>query len=165
MFRHFYVTMARRNWVSFSLHSIAIEICDSLPSSIKKWNIGFFFVDASAFGVSMQFESLLIREHAPNPELTTKEQSAIDRLVANYVEWIDLDDSLLELANLEGSPYVIDRPSTSVLCGQNSSLLEHLHRKRNAPNPKVVEGATAKSRTTMEGEIGLESESSIDSRM
>ncbi|CAH1422248.1 unnamed protein product [Lactuca virosa] len=58
---------------------------------------------------------------------------------------------------------MIDRPSNPALCGQDNSLLEHLYYNRNALNPKVVEGTTTRSGTLVEGETGLESESSIDS--
>ncbi|CAH1412147.1 unnamed protein product [Lactuca virosa] len=165
VFRHFYVTMARGDWVSISLHSNGINICYGLPTSIKKWKTEFFFVEASFFSVTMQFGSLLNRLHDPNPELTIDEQLTVDRLVANYVKWSDPDDSLLKLANLEGNPYMIDRPSTPALRGQNNSLLERVHRNRNAPNPKVAEGTTTISVTPVEGEMGLDSKSSIDSRM
>lgn len=37
MSHHFCVTMARGYWISFSLRSRAIGICDRLPTSIRKW--------------------------------------------------------------------------------------------------------------------------------
>ncbi|CAH1413555.1 unnamed protein product [Lactuca virosa] len=105
--------MARGDWVSFSFLSKSIEICDGLPTSIKKCKIKFFFVDAFAFGLPMQFESRLNRDHDSNPELTIDEQSTVDPLVANYVKWYDPNDSTLELpichrhTSCYGSPWPI----------------------------------------------------------
>ncbi|CAI9269753.1 unnamed protein product [Lactuca saligna] len=98
LFRQFYVTMESGDWISFPLPSGVIEIHDGLPTSIKKWKTEFFFVDASSFKVAMHFESLINRDHGPNPELTVDDQYTIDRLVANYIKWYDPDDSILQLA-------------------------------------------------------------------
>ncbi|CAH1440489.1 unnamed protein product [Lactuca virosa] len=122
LFHQFYVTMTSGDWVSFSLRSGAIKICDGLPTSIKKWNTEFFFVDASAFGVVMQFESLLNRDHEPNPELTVDNQYTVDRLVANSIKWSDHDDSILEIV------------------GQSNTLLERLLRKCNTHIPRLLRG-------------------------
>lgn len=48
----------------------------------------------------MHFESLLNRDHEPNPILTVYGQSNINWLVANYLKWFDPDDSILKLVGL-----------------------------------------------------------------
>lgn len=97
----------------------------------------FFFVDVYAFSIPVQFERPLNREKNPNLELRIDEKSTVDRLVANYVEWIDPDDSILNPSNLEVTPYVIDRPSTLALRGKDRYLLEHLYRNINTQTLKL----------------------------
>lgn len=122
LFRQFYVTMESGDWISFPLPSGVIEIHDGLSTSIKKWKTEFFFVDASSFKVAMHFESLINRDHGPNPELTVDDQYTIDRLVANYIKWYDPDDSILQLAI------------------KSNTLLERLLRKHNTHIRRLLRG-------------------------
>lgn len=74
-------------------------------------------MDASAFILPVQLEDAHAREYDSALELTHQERSAIDRLVANFIKWADVDDSTLELAGLGDAAYVIDRLPTPMLHG------------------------------------------------
>ncbi|CAH1416224.1 unnamed protein product [Lactuca virosa] len=95
--------------------------------------------------------------------LPMKNISVIDRLVANFVKWADLGNSTLELVRLGGATYTGHRFPAPVLCGQGSSLLKRLHRKRLDSSSKSGEGPTTWSVASTDADPNLESELSIDS--
>ncbi|CAH1447275.1 unnamed protein product [Lactuca virosa] len=106
---------------------------------------------------------LLNHDHDPNPELNVDELSTVDRLVSSYVKWYDPNNSILELARLEGVLYVVDKPPAPTLRAQSSTLLERLLQNHNTPSSKVAKRPTMRSRTPDKCEAVLESKSSIDS--
>ncbi|CAH1450798.1 unnamed protein product [Lactuca virosa] len=101
VFRFFYVTMIRKSWISFSLCRGGIDICDGLPSSIKKLKEKMFFVDASTITTPMHFGDLANQDTDPAPELTIAEHDVVKRIISNYLVWSSHDESTLSLSELD----------------------------------------------------------------
>ncbi|KAL4564951.1 hypothetical protein LXL04_029029 [Taraxacum kok-saghyz] len=100
VFRHFYVTLNAGDWVSFTRRQGIDDICDGIPSSIKKWKPEFIFVDAKEFSPDMEFGDHKNRVVDHPPELTTAQHLLVDQMVANPVKWSDPDELMLGMAGL-----------------------------------------------------------------
>lgn len=163
LFRFLYLPMITKDWISLSLHRGIIDIYDGLPSSIKKWKEKFFFIDPSVVAMGMQFGNLVNCDSEPAPKLTITEHGLVKRLITNYIVWSNPDESTLSLANLNntyGAPGAVSVPT---LRGNNPSLLERLHRKRQSKVAKGSSSSTPKADFSSNVDVAGESEMSLDS--
>ncbi|CAI9273359.1 unnamed protein product [Lactuca saligna] len=106
LFRHFYITVSNGDWVSFSLRHGLVELYYGLPTSVKWWNVEFFFVDTSAFSSPMAYGATSDRGLNAPPELSIERENVdrkkpIETMVGQEVTLIDclhkkrLSDSLV----------------------------------------------------------------------
>ncbi|CAH1430621.1 unnamed protein product [Lactuca virosa] len=142
IFRHFYVPMSNRDWVSLFLHHRVVEIYDGLLTSIKYWKEEFFFVNDSAFSEPMAYGVTFDRVVNPSPELSLKEQSTADCLLENFVKWIDPKEVMLDMAGIISHWKKLGKKLLETLAGLEVTLLERLHRKRLSSSIMITEEAT-----------------------
>ncbi|KAL4568738.1 hypothetical protein LXL04_024353 [Taraxacum kok-saghyz] len=115
VFRHFYVTLNAGDWVSFTRRQGIDDICDGIPSSIKKWKPEFIFVDAKELKPDIDFGDHKNRAVDHPPELTAAQHVLVDQMVANPVKWSDPDELMLRMAGLSTYWTKLDFLGPSVL--------------------------------------------------
>ncbi|KAL4568404.1 hypothetical protein LXL04_024016 [Taraxacum kok-saghyz] len=84
LFPHFYVTLNAGDWVSFTRRQGVDEICDGIPSSIKKWKPEFLFVDVGEFSPNMVFGEHKNKAVDHLPELTPSQQLLVDQMKRKF---------------------------------------------------------------------------------
>ncbi|KAL4588279.1 hypothetical protein LXL04_001162 [Taraxacum kok-saghyz] len=163
LFRHFYVTLNTRDWVSFTRRQGIDDICDRLPSSIKKWKPEFLFVDVKEFSPNMVFGEHKNKAVDHPPELTPAQQLLIDQMVVNPVKWSDPDELMLGMAGL--STYWAGRGKQPIFMvgGKTVTLLDRLQRRKFIGATEVLEGPISEFLGPSVLDTALEEESSMDS--
>ncbi|GKB74077.1 hypothetical protein Tco_0935489 [Tanacetum coccineum] len=79
-FRAFYTSSYTKGWMSFSKRSDAAPVCHSKPlDSVKNWNNHFFWVDSTAFPLSVSLKSKILSKDPP-PKLSQYDTEACDFL-------------------------------------------------------------------------------------
>lgn len=71
-----------------------------LPTSIKYWKEEFFFVHVSAFSGPMTFSATADSVADPVPYLSHEDWAITERLVKNFVKWIDHEEVVLGMAGM-----------------------------------------------------------------
>ncbi|KAL4574893.1 hypothetical protein LXL04_021733 [Taraxacum kok-saghyz] len=94
-----FVMLSHALWRSSKPHCID-DICDGIPSSIKRWKPEFIFVDVGEFSPDMDFGDHKNRAVDYPPDLTSAQQVLIDQMMANPVKWSDPDELMLGMAGL-----------------------------------------------------------------
>ncbi|GKA06083.1 hypothetical protein Tco_0685203, partial [Tanacetum coccineum] len=79
-FRTFYISSYTKGWMSFIKHSDAAPVCHSKPlDSVKNWNNHFFWVDSTAFPLSVSLKSKILSKDPP-PKLSRYDIETCDFL-------------------------------------------------------------------------------------
>ncbi|KAL4575577.1 hypothetical protein LXL04_022425 [Taraxacum kok-saghyz] len=140
LFRHFYVTLNAGDWVSFTRRQGVDEICDNLPSSIKRWKPEFLFVDAGEFSTNMVFGEHKNRAVDHPPELTSAQQLLVDQMVVNPVKWSDPNELMLGMDGLSTYWAGLGKQPIFMVCGRNVTLLDRLQKRKFTGATEVLEG-------------------------
>ncbi|KAL4572952.1 hypothetical protein LXL04_019741 [Taraxacum kok-saghyz] len=163
VFRHFYVTLNAGDWVSFTRRQGIDDICDGIPSSIKKWKPEFIFVDAKEFSPDMEFSDHKNRAVDHPPELTTAHHLLVDQMVANPVKWSDPDELMLGMAGLSTFWTKLGKQPVFMAGGKVVTLLDRLQRRKFTGTTEVLEGTISDFLGPSVLDTALEEESSMDS--
>ncbi|KAL4589793.1 hypothetical protein LXL04_002703 [Taraxacum kok-saghyz] len=163
VFRHFYVTLNAGDWVSFTRRQGIDDICDGIPSSIKKWKPEFIFVDAKEFSPDMEFGNHKNRAVDHPPELTTAQHVLVDQMVANPVKWSDPDELMLGMAGLSTFWTKLGKQPIFMAGGKVVTLLDRLQRRKFTGTTEVLEGPISDFLGPSVLDTALEEESSMDS--
>nr|GEU58191.1 hypothetical protein [Tanacetum cinerariifolium] len=79
-FRMFYTSSYTKGWMSFVKRSDAVPVCYSKPlDSMKNWNDYFFWVDSTAFPLSISIKSKILSKDPP-PKLSRHDTEACEFL-------------------------------------------------------------------------------------
>ncbi|KAL4555772.1 hypothetical protein LXL04_038400 [Taraxacum kok-saghyz] len=140
LFRHFYVTLNAGDWVSFTRRQGVDEICDNLPSFIKRWKPEFLFVDAGEFSPNMVFGEHKNRAVDHPPELTSAQRLLVDQMVVNPVKWSDPDELMLGMAGLSTYWAGLGKQPIFMVGGRNVTLLDRLQKRKFTSATEVLEG-------------------------
>ncbi|KAL4567937.1 hypothetical protein LXL04_023533 [Taraxacum kok-saghyz] len=100
LFRHFFVTLVTGDWVTFTRRQGLDDICDGLPTSIKRWKPEFLFISDKEFSADMIFGEFKNRAVDHPPELTAEQKVLADQMVVNVVKWSNPDEVMLGMAGL-----------------------------------------------------------------
>ncbi|KAL4554520.1 hypothetical protein LXL04_039351 [Taraxacum kok-saghyz] len=163
VFRHFFVTLNTGDWVSFTRRQGIDDICDGIPSSIKKWKPEFIFVDAKQFSPGMAFADHKNRAVDHPPELTSAQQCLIDQMVAHPVKWSDPDELMLGMAGLSTYWTGLGKQPIFMVGGKVVTLLDRLQRRKFTGPTEVREGPITDFLGPSVLDTALEEESSMDS--
>ncbi|KAL4589478.1 hypothetical protein LXL04_002385 [Taraxacum kok-saghyz] len=163
VFRHFYVTLNAGDWVSFTRRQGIDDICDGIPSSIKKWKPEFIFVDANEFSPDMEFGDHKNRVVDHPPELTAAQHLLVDQMVANPVKWSDPDELMLGMAGLSTFWTKLGKQPVFMAGGKVVTLLDRLQRRKFTGTTEVLEGPISDFLGPSVLDTALEEESSMDS--
>ncbi|KAL4555041.1 hypothetical protein LXL04_037652 [Taraxacum kok-saghyz] len=163
IFRHFYVTLVTGDWVTFTRRHSVDDMCDGLPSSIKKWKPEFMFVDAKEFGAGMTFGEHKNRAVDHPPELSVEQKLLADQMVANSVKWSDPDEVMLGMAGLSTYWAGLGKQPIFVVGGKTVTLLDRLQRKKFKGATEVIEGPIVGFFGPSVLDTALEDELSMDS--
>ncbi|KAL4581969.1 hypothetical protein LXL04_006503 [Taraxacum kok-saghyz] len=163
LFRPFYVTLNAGDWISFTRRQGVDDICDGIPSSIKRWKPEFIFVDAGEFSPSMVFGDHKNRVVDHPPDLTAAQQALIDQMVANPVKWSDPDELMLGMAGLSSHWTKLGKQPVFMVGGKVVTLLDRLQRMKFTGATEVREGPILDFLGPSILDTALEEESSMDS--
>ncbi|KAL4584901.1 hypothetical protein LXL04_009511 [Taraxacum kok-saghyz] len=163
VFRHFFVTLNTGDWVSFTRRQGIDDICDGIPSSIKKWKPEFIFVDAKQFSPDMVFGDHKNRAVDHPPKLTSAQQCLIDQMVAHPVKWSDPDELMLGMAGLSTYWTSLGKQPIFMVGGKVVTLLDRLQRRKFTGTTEVREGPITDFLGPSVLDTALEEESSMDS--
>ncbi|KAL4569636.1 hypothetical protein LXL04_025278 [Taraxacum kok-saghyz] len=163
VFRHLFVTLNTGDWVSFTRRQGIDDICDGVPSSIKKWKLEFIFVDAKQFSPDMVFGDHKNRAVDHPPELTSAQQCLIDQMVAHPVKWSDPDELMLGMAGLSTYWTGLGKQPIFMVGGKVVTLLDRLQRRKFTGTTEVREGPITDFLGPSVLDTALEEESSMDS--
>ncbi|KAL4560341.1 hypothetical protein LXL04_032491 [Taraxacum kok-saghyz] len=163
VFRHFFVTLNTGDWVSFTRRQGIDDICDGIPSSIKKWKPEFIFVDANQFSPDMVFGDHKNRAVDHPPELTSAQQCLIDQMVAHPVKWSDPDELMLGMAGLSTYWTGLGKQPIFIVGGKVVTLLDRLQMRKFTGTTEVREGPITDFLGPSVLDTALEEESSMDS--
>ncbi|KAL4588110.1 hypothetical protein LXL04_000989 [Taraxacum kok-saghyz] len=163
LFRHFYVTLNAGDWISFTRRQGVDDICDGIPSSIKRWKPEFIFVDAVEFSPNMVFGDYKNKVVDPPPDLTAAQQVLIDQMIANPVKWSDPDELMLGMAGLSSHWTKLGKQPIFMVGGKVVTLLDRLQRRKFTGATEVREGPILDFLGPSVLDTALEDESSMDS--
>ncbi|GJR91672.1 hypothetical protein Tco_0215683 [Tanacetum coccineum] len=91
LFRAFYTSSYTKGWLSFIKRSDAAPVCHSKPlDSVKNWNDHFFWVDSTAFPLSVTLKSKLLSKDPP-PKLSQYETEACGFLQTHTAPFRNLE--------------------------------------------------------------------------
>ncbi|KAL4567567.1 hypothetical protein LXL04_023155 [Taraxacum kok-saghyz] len=158
-----YVTLNAGDWDSFTRRQGIDDICDGIPSSIKKWKPEFIFVDAKEFSPNMVFGDHKNRAVDHPPELTPDQQVLIDQMVANPVKWSDPDELMLRMDGLSTYWNNLGKQPVFMVGGKVVTLLDRLQRRKFTGVTEVHEGPISDFLGPSVLDTALEEESSMDS--
>ncbi|KAL4574618.1 hypothetical protein LXL04_021453 [Taraxacum kok-saghyz] len=163
VFRHFYVTLNAGDWISFTRRQGIDDICDGIPSSIKKWKPEFICVDAGEVSPNMVFGNHKNRAVDHPPDLTSAQQVLIDQMVANPVKWSDPDELMLGMAGLSSYWTSLSKQLVFMVGGKVVTLLDRLQMRKFSGATEVREGPISDFLGPSVLDTALEEESSMDS--
>ncbi|KAL4562380.1 hypothetical protein LXL04_034582 [Taraxacum kok-saghyz] len=163
LFRHFYVTLNAGDWISFTRRQGVDDICDGIPSSIKRWKPEFIFVDAGEFSPNMIFGDYKNKVVDPPPDLTAAQQVLIDQMIANPVKWSDPDELMLGMAGLSSHWTKLGKHPIFMVGGKVVTLLDRLQRRKFIGATEVREGPILDFLGPSVLDTALEDESRMDS--
>ncbi|KAL4578389.1 hypothetical protein LXL04_014512 [Taraxacum kok-saghyz] len=163
LFRHFFVTLVTGDWVTFTRRQGLDDICDGLPTSIKRWKPEFLFVSDKEFSADMVFGEHKNRAVDHPPELTAEQKVLSDQMVVNAVKWSDPDEVMLGMAGLSTYWAGLGKQPILVIGGKTVTLLDRLQRKKFKGATEVLEGLVSGFFGPSVLDTALEEESSMDS--
>ncbi|KAL4571997.1 hypothetical protein LXL04_018765 [Taraxacum kok-saghyz] len=150
-------------WVSFTRRQGVDEICDGIPSSIKKWKPEFLFVDAREFSPNMVFGEHKNRAVDHPPELTLAQQLLVDQMVVNPVKWSDPDELMLGMAGLSTYWAGLGKQPIFMVGGKTVTLLDRLQKRKFTGATEVLEGPVSDFLGPSVLDTALGEDSSMDS--
>ncbi|GJY01797.1 hypothetical protein Tco_0359949 [Tanacetum coccineum] len=94
-FRMFYMSSYTKGWMSFVKRSDAAHVCYSKPlDSIKNWNDHFFWIDSTAFPLSISLKSKILSKDPP-PKLSQYDTEACDFLRTHTIPFRKFSEPFL----------------------------------------------------------------------